>query len=462
MSDATPTSLNCPACGAPLDYDGTSTVLRCKFCGNVSILPGGLIEGASAPAAALDEIRRLAKGGNLLEAIKKYRRVYGVDLKEAREAVEALQAGRLAAPSAPGMPSADELTRVIQEVQRLIGEGKKIEAIKVYRENYDVSATRASYAIEQIEAGQTLHPESGFDSFHATEPVSTGRSPRWLGWVIALGIFVLVGTILALTLLQPGGPFKPHYFANDKAALLNSNSNASPDLALWLYDPQAENRFIGLLSGENGKLAWKAAPLAGDGFIDALVSGPEMIYAVNGTDLLAYRRTDGTLAWQARLTDKLNYTDSALLLTTSRVIVNTADEGTLKKSTSTALETDVNVIGAGRENLLAAVGAKVALDPVSVSFGAVPSGSGQTRTFAVQVTDLTGAGGTYAVTVGAGGGGVAYSVSPSTVSIGANGTATVTVTMAAAKGAAVGGHQARLAIGGASPVAHAAVFTLVK
>ncbi|HEX9051737.1 MAG TPA: S8 family serine peptidase [Anaeromyxobacter sp.] len=140
-------------------------------------------------------------------------------------------------------------------------------------------------------------------------------------------------------------------------------------------------------------------------------------------------------------------------------IVNTADVGTLKKYTGTALETKVNVIGAGRENLLSAVGAKVALDPVSVSFGAVPSGSGQTRTFDVQVSDLTGAGGTYAVSVGAGGGGVAYSVSPSTLSLGANGTATVTVTMSADKGAAPGGHQARLTIAGA---AHAAVYTLVK
>src|SRR5207253_3316012 len=44
-------------------------------------------------------------------------------------------------------------------------------------------------------------------------------------------------------------------------------------------------------------------------------------------------------------------------------IVNTADQGVLKKSTSTAKETNVFVIGAGRENLTSAVNAKVALDP---------------------------------------------------------------------------------------------------
>src|SRR5207249_912874 len=65
-------------------------------------------------------------------------------------------------------------------------------------------------------------------------------------------------------------------------------------------------------------------------------------------------------------------------------IVNTADQGVLKKfSAPVAFEHDVNVIGAGRDNLLSAVNASVALDPVSVSFGAIPTGSGKTKTFNV-------------------------------------------------------------------------------
>lgn len=144
-------------------------------------------------------------------------------------------------------------------------------------------------------------------------------------------------------------------------------------------------------------------------------------------------------------------------------IVNTADQGVLKMSTSTALERDVLVTGAGRENLLSAVGAAVALDPVSVSFGAVPSGSGQTRTFAVSITDL-GAGGTYGVAVGAGGGGIAYSVAPASVTLGSGESATATVTMSADKGAALGNHSAKLTITGfeGAEVAHAVVYTFVK
>src|SRR5512138_1096167 len=184
MSSSTPTSLNCPTCGAPLDYTGSGSVVRCKFCGNFSVLPETVPARAAVPASGLDEIRRLAAGGNLIEAIKKYRQLYDVDLAEAKQAVEALQAGRLASPALPGMPSSEELTKVIEEVQHLLGSGQKIEAIKIYRQSYDVSLARAKYAVDQIEAGQTLHPESGFETTHAAvEAASTGPSLKWIGWV---------------------------------------------------------------------------------------------------------------------------------------------------------------------------------------------------------------------------------------------------------------------------------------
>jgi len=145
-------------------------------------------------------------------------------------------------------------------------------------------------------------------------------------------------------------------------------------------------------------------------------------------------------------------------------IVNTADQGVLKVYTNgTTPATDVNIIGAGRENLLSAVNAKVALDPVSVSFGAVPSGSGQTRTFNVSLTNITGAPQTFTVSVGSGDGGVGYSVAPGSVTLAAGETKTVTVTMDMAKRASGGGHQAWLTVSaGGTEVAHAAVFTLIK
>jgi subtilisin family serine protease len=144
-------------------------------------------------------------------------------------------------------------------------------------------------------------------------------------------------------------------------------------------------------------------------------------------------------------------------------IVNTADQGVLKNFQGRALQHDVNVIGSGRENVSAALLATVALDPVSVSFGAVPSGSGQTRSFALTVTNV-GAPATFSFGVAdVVSNGVSFAVEPSTLSIGTSESGTVVVTAAADKGAPAGDNQATLSVSkGGVEVAHAAVYTLVK
>jgi minor extracellular serine protease Vpr len=141
-------------------------------------------------------------------------------------------------------------------------------------------------------------------------------------------------------------------------------------------------------------------------------------------------------------------------------VVNTADTGTVKDGATNAVINDPNAIGSGRENLDSAVNATLALDPVSVSFGAVPSGSGQTATMSVTVANLTGAPIALTPSVGAvSGTGVAYTVSgPASVAPGAS--ATLNVTMTEAQGASPGSYYATLTLGGGA--AHAALFTWVK
>jgi subtilisin family serine protease len=140
-------------------------------------------------------------------------------------------------------------------------------------------------------------------------------------------------------------------------------------------------------------------------------------------------------------------------------IVNTARTDVLRNFSSGLPETDVNVVGAGRQDLNASAHAQVALSPVSVSFGAVPAGSGQTLSRQVTLTNLRGSAQALNLSVDGGDGGVSYSVSPASVNLGPNESATVTVTMTAAKGAATGGRQATLNVGTA---AHAVLFTWVK
>ena len=147
-------------------------------------------------------------------------------------------------------------------------------------------------------------------------------------------------------------------------------------------------------------------------------------------------------------------------------IVNTADRGVVKPLTGSGFVTDANKVGSGRENLVAALAAKVALDPVSLSFGAVPSGSGQSLTRSITLSNLTGGAQTYNLAVDELlGSGAAFTVSPSSVNnLAAGASAEITVTMSAQRGAAGGGKQAvlRVRTNAAGVVANAMLFTLIK
>ncbi|MDE2160771.1 MAG: S8 family serine peptidase, partial [Burkholderiales bacterium] len=145
-------------------------------------------------------------------------------------------------------------------------------------------------------------------------------------------------------------------------------------------------------------------------------------------------------------------------------IVNSADQGVLKPAYAGASATDVNIVGSGRENLYAATGAALALAPVSLSFGAVPSGSGQTLTRVVTLTNLSGSVRTLSVVVGgAAAAGVSFSAAPAVVQLAAGASAEVAITMAADRGAAAGPRQALLDLQeGGQSLAHAALYTQIK
>ena len=147
-------------------------------------------------------------------------------------------------------------------------------------------------------------------------------------------------------------------------------------------------------------------------------------------------------------------------------ITNTAVQGVVDASGKPGtVETDVNIVGAGLADVDAALGARVAIGPVSTSFGAVPSISGQVRSANVTITNLSGASGSWDIAIVDydGPGGVAFSVSSSHVDLASGASKTIVVTMAAAKGAKVGDHQAFLNVSaGSTLLAHAAVYAFVK
>ncbi|HEX2187301.1 MAG TPA: hypothetical protein VHG51_00315, partial [Longimicrobiaceae bacterium] len=106
-----PARLQCPACSAPLDVPGVrADTLRCPYCGTAVLLterPGGVeaTAGAGHPETVA-EVVRLLRAGRKVDAVKLYRERFGVGLKEAKEAVERIAAGQppgtLPAPARAG------------------------------------------------------------------------------------------------------------------------------------------------------------------------------------------------------------------------------------------------------------------------------------------------------------------------------------------------------------------------
>jgi len=96
-------SFNCASCSAPLEFDG-EMMQKCEHCGSTVIAPSELFYSASSSpfvdtsalrgrALKIAEIRQLIHDGRKIEAIKTFREAFGTGLKEAKDAVEAIERG---------------------------------------------------------------------------------------------------------------------------------------------------------------------------------------------------------------------------------------------------------------------------------------------------------------------------------------------------------------------------------
>jgi subtilisin family serine protease len=286
----------------------------------------------------------------------------------------------------------------------------------------------------------------------------------------AVAVLVVNNTVGSPTAMGQDGtanqPTIPAYMVSlaDKAALISANGHSTTIGAArqYLYNAANNDFMAGFSSQGPTDVDFRVKPDVVAPGVSVLSSIPAA-FCANAPCFAFFQGTSMAtphLAGSAAVVKGQHPTWSAAQIRSA--IVNTADQGVLKNSTApVTLATDANIIGAGRDNLLSAVNAAVALDPVSVSFGAVPSGSGQTKSVNVTLTNIGSSPATFSLSVGSGGGGVSYSVTP-TLSLGAGASGVATITMSAAQGSAFGGHQAKLAISKGSEVAHAVVFTFIK
>ncbi|MBC8115979.1 MAG: ribosomal protein L7/L12 [Candidatus Saccharimonas sp.] len=125
----------CPACGK-----STSDTARfCESCGApMTDEPRGHVELAH-------RVRRLLADGQKIEAIKVLREATGAGLAEAKQAVEAIERGEFL--EAAGLDGDFE-----GELLRLLQAGRKIEAIKRYRERNPCGLKEAKDFVEALAA----------------------------------------------------------------------------------------------------------------------------------------------------------------------------------------------------------------------------------------------------------------------------------------------------------------------
>ncbi len=263
---------------------------------------------------------------------------------------------------------------------------------------------------------------------------------------------------------EPNQPTIPAFMVglSERAALMAQGGQPAtlPATGTYVHDPANDN-VIGDFSSRGptdvdfrikpdvvapGDYVLSSIPLAycGGAPCFAFFSGTSMAAPhLAGSAAIVLQQRPGLSAAEVR---------SAIVNTANRTILRDYDGNPVTASEQ----------GAGLENLVAATNAVLALDPVSVSYGAIPAGSGQTRTLDVTVRNT--GGGALTLTPGTSGGraGVAFSVAGGAFTLQPGESTTLRVTVRAGQGAPRGEAHGWLTLSGAGEVAHAALYALIK
>lgn len=250
-----------------------------------------------------------------------------------------------------------------------------------------------------------------------------------------------------------------------RATLLTKNGAPArlPDTGVYEYDPAKANILADFSGRGPTDVDFRVKPdvvAPGDSVLSAFpahaCATPPCFAFLGGTSMASPH-----LAGSAAIVKQQRPALSAAEIRSA--IVNTAVRGTLKDTDGSTV-TSVSKMGAGLEDLVNATGARLALDPVSVSFGALPAGSGQTRTLEVTVRNTTNAPLTVNTAASGAGNGIAFSVDASSLTLAAGASGVLHVSVSAAKGAKRGEAQGWLTLSSSAygELAHAALYTLVK
>ena len=161
---------NCPSCKTT-NSPGTTL---CRSC-------GASIPDSTTTAELEREVRSLLDQGKKIEAVKVYKDHMGCGLKDAKDAVESLQRG--ASLPSPSEPDAD----LDSQLLRLLGQGERIKAVKLYRDQTGATLYDSKQAVEALVERHGIAVEGGGCSSVVA---------------ILLVVLIAIAVVTALLLLQ--------------------------------------------------------------------------------------------------------------------------------------------------------------------------------------------------------------------------------------------------------------------
>ena len=147
------------------------------------------------------QIRELVVKGKKIAAVKLYREVTGASLKDAKDAVDAIEMGTVI-----GFPETIQIGKIDptleSRIKRLLAERKKIEAVKAYREVYNCGLKDAKEAVDIIEMQMRMESRASLSSTStiSNDPFAEDaqRNRRFLSLILALVVIVIAGLIFFL------------------------------------------------------------------------------------------------------------------------------------------------------------------------------------------------------------------------------------------------------------------------
>lgn len=143
---------------------GDIAVPKCPFCDHANPPTAGTCEKCGAPLTTAtqpsgrsleEQLRWLLDRGEKTDAISLYRQQSGAGLQEGTDAVDAYERGE----PLPPLPEMD--TGLEEEVLALLRAGKKLEAVKAYREHTGSDLKDSLRAIDALAAQHGIATKGG-------------------------------------------------------------------------------------------------------------------------------------------------------------------------------------------------------------------------------------------------------------------------------------------------------------